>query len=190
MGSPLATVGVINADVSTCVAGWLGRRPDVLPVRMTVKLDPGGNGKTFNVDVVRQRSLVASLVQTVLTNAVDMEGDLPEELTAELQARIEIENHEPILIQDTFSGTSYSGLGAPKALYNQIAGVIDLLMYNSYQPVRIDRIECETRILPAGARPTSNPSSLIRKRTHRATRSRRPCLFGLTRACSSMCRCR
>ena len=29
-------VGVINADVSTCIAGWLGRRPDLLPVRMTL----------------------------------------------------------------------------------------------------------------------------------------------------------
>ena len=32
MGSPLRTVGVINADVSTCVAGWLGRKPDMMPM--------------------------------------------------------------------------------------------------------------------------------------------------------------
>ena len=32
MGSPLKAVGVINADVSTCIAGWLGRKPDMLPV--------------------------------------------------------------------------------------------------------------------------------------------------------------
>src|SRR5262249_514064 len=36
MGSPLRTVGVINADVSTGIAGWTGRKPDMLPVRMTV----------------------------------------------------------------------------------------------------------------------------------------------------------
>ncbi len=41
MGSPLRTVGVINADVSTCIAGWLDREPDMLPVRMTVSRDPG-----------------------------------------------------------------------------------------------------------------------------------------------------
>ena len=39
MGSPLRTVGVINADVSTCIAGWLDRKPDMLPVRMTVSRD-------------------------------------------------------------------------------------------------------------------------------------------------------
>jgi hypothetical protein len=146
MGSPLRAVGVINADVSTCIAGWLDRKPDMLPVRMTVTRESDNIPKTFNVEVVRQRSLVAPLVYTVLTNSVDMEGELPEELTAELQARVEIEGHAPVVIQDTFSGLSYSGGRAPQALYSQVAGVVSLLTYNSYRPVRINRIECQTHI--------------------------------------------
>jgi hypothetical protein len=90
MGSPLKTVGLINADVSTGIAGWLDRKPDLLPVRMTLVREPGGAGQTYNVQVVRQRSLLAGLVFTALTNSVDMEGDLPEEMTAELHARIEV----------------------------------------------------------------------------------------------------
>src|SRR5207248_5439832 len=58
MGSPLKTVGVINADVSTCIAGWLGRSPDLIPVRMTVQGGPDEQAKTFNVRMVRQRSLL------------------------------------------------------------------------------------------------------------------------------------
>src|SRR5262249_52756797 len=75
MGSPLRTVGVINADVSTGIAGWLGRKPDLLPVRMTVALGPKGPSRTFNVQVARQRSLMPTLVFTALTNSVDMEGE-------------------------------------------------------------------------------------------------------------------
>lgn len=148
MGSPLRTVGVINADVSTGIAGWLGREPDLLPVRMTVIQEPNGIRKTFNVKTVRQRALLASLVFTVLTNSVDMEGELPEELTAEFQARIEVEGHAPIIFKDTFSGSSFSGGRAPSALYNPVASVVSLLTFNSYKPVRIQRIECETQILP------------------------------------------
>jgi hypothetical protein len=148
MGSPLKTVGVVNADVSTCIAGWLDRKTDLLPVRMTVKRDPGDSAKTFQVEVVRQRALLASLVYTALTNSVDMEGELPEELTADLKARVDIEGRDAVVIHDTFSGSSYSGGRAPQALYNQIAGVINLLTYNSHQPVRIKSIECETQILP------------------------------------------
>lgn len=146
MGSPLRTVGVINADVSTCIAGWLGRKPDMMPVRMSVALGPKGKSKTFNVQVVRQRSLLASLVYTALTNSVDMEGELPEEMTAEFQARIEIEGQEPVVIKDTFSG--FSGGRAPQALYAPVGVVVNLLTYNPYKPLRIRRIECETRVFP------------------------------------------
>ena len=53
MGSPLRTVGVINADVSTCIAGWLGRKPDLLPVRHDGQARRRRAGQTFNVEVVR-----------------------------------------------------------------------------------------------------------------------------------------
>jgi hypothetical protein len=148
LGSPLRTVGVINADVSTGIAGWLGRKPEMLPVRMTVAREPEGTSRTFNVEIARQRSMLAPLTYSVLTNSVDMEGELPEELTAELSARIEVEDHAPIVIKDTFSGSSYSGGRAPMALYNQIAAVVGLMTYNTYKPVRINRIECDTRIMP------------------------------------------
>jgi hypothetical protein len=145
MGSPLKPVGVINADVSTCIAGWLGRKPDMLPVRMSVALGDKVHPKTFNVQVARQRSLLSTLVFTALTNSVDMEGELPEELTAEFRARIEVEGQAPVVINDTFSG--FSGGRAPQALYSQVAAVVSLLTYNPYKPLRINSIECDTRVL-------------------------------------------
>jgi hypothetical protein len=148
MGSPLKPVGLINADVSTCIAGWLGRKPELLPVRMTLLREPAGTSQTFNVQVVRQRTLLPSLLLTVLTNSVDMEGDLPEEMTARMQATIEVEGHAPLVIHDTFSGSSYSGGRAPQSLYSQIASIVGMLAYNTYQPVQIKRIECQTQITP------------------------------------------
>jgi hypothetical protein len=151
MGSPLRAVGVINADVSTCIAGWLGREPDLIPVRATVLRERGRQSKEFNVRVVRQRALLPSLVFAVLSNSVDMEGDFPEELTARMKARIEVEDHEPVVLEDTYSGPGYTGGRAPRSMYSQIAGTVNLLCYNSFRPVRIKRIECETHIL-AGRR--------------------------------------
>jgi hypothetical protein len=145
MGSPLRTVGVINADTSTGIAGWLGRKPDLLPVRMTVALTPKGPARTFNVQVVRQRALLPALVFTALSNSVDMEGELPEELTAELTARVELEGHDALVLKDTFSG--FSGGRAPAALYSPLAAVLQMLVYNPYQPVRVTRVVCETEIV-------------------------------------------
>jgi hypothetical protein len=146
MGSPLRTVGVINADVSTGIAGWLERKPDMLPVAMRVALGPQGAPRTFNVQLARQRTLLATLVFTALTNSVDMEGELPEELTAEMSARIELEGHPPVVLKDTFSG--FSGGRAPQALYSQVAQMVQTLTYNPHQSLRINRIDCETRVLP------------------------------------------
>ena len=94
--------------------------------------------------MVRQQSLMPALVFTALTNSVDMEGDLPEELTAEFDAKIEVEGREPVVIKDMFSG--FSGGRAPAALYGQVAGVVSLVLNNPYKPLRITRIECETRV--------------------------------------------
>jgi hypothetical protein len=150
MGSPLRTVGVINADVSTGIAGWLERKPDLLPIHMTVQREQSIN-QTFNVEVVRQPSLLGSIVFAALTNSVDMEGDLPDEMTASLEAKIEIEGQPPVIVKDLFSGSSYAGGRAPAALYNPISNLVNLLTFNSYQPIRINRIECETKVL-AGRR--------------------------------------
>jgi SpoIVB peptidase S55 len=145
MGSPLKTVGVINADVSTCIAGWIGRKPEMLPVRMTVALNKE-HARIFNVEIARQRSLLPTLVYTALTNSVDMEGELPEEMTARFRARIELEEGAPIVIDDTFSG--FAGGRAPQALYSQVASVVSLLTFNPLKELRIRRIECETQIEP------------------------------------------
>jgi SpoIVB peptidase S55 len=144
MGSPLRTVGVINADISTCIAGWLGRTPDLLPLKMKVVRSANSTARTFNVEVARHRSLMSSLVFAALSNSVDMEGEMPEEMTADLHARIELEGRPPVIIKDTFSG--FSGGRAPQALYSQVASAVNLLTNNPYKPVRIRCIDCDTTI--------------------------------------------
>jgi hypothetical protein len=150
MGSPLKTVGVINADVSTCVAGWLGREPEMLPVSVTV-LREGGQGKTFNVRMVKQRAMMGMLLQAVLANSVDMEGDMPEEMTANLKVRIEVDGRESVNMSDVFSGNSISGNRAPQALFAQVGLLLNQMNYNAIANLKINRIECTTEIM-AGRR--------------------------------------
>jgi len=120
----------------------------MLPIRTTVTREPEGLSRTYNVEIARQRSMLSPLTYSVLTNSVDMEGEMPDELTADLTARVEVDGHEPIVIKDTFSGSSYSGGRAPAALFSPVTAVVGLMTYNTYKPVRINRIECETRIRP------------------------------------------
>ncbi len=148
MGSPLRTVGVINADVSTCVAGWLDRKPDMLPMRIAFRTDADRPAKSFNVEVMRQRLMLPGLVQSVLTNAVDMEGDLPEEVTARVKVRIELEDRPPLVLDDIISGPQLAGPRGPTALYAPIVPLMQLLVNNNFATVRIKRIDTQTELLP------------------------------------------
>ncbi len=151
MGAPLRTVGVINADVSTCIAGWLDRKPDMLPMQVSFRTDAERPVKTFNVEVIRQRSMLTGLVQAVLTNAVDMEGDMPDETTAVVKLRIELENRPPLMMEDVLSGSQLSGPRGPQALYTSLGPLLQLLTNNNLAPVRIKRIDAATE-LQAGRR--------------------------------------
>jgi len=92
--------------------------------------------------------MLASLVFSCLGNSVDMEGDMPDEVTAELEARFELEGHEAIVLKDTLSGTSFSGSRGPQNLYSQLGTIVNLLNQNPYKPIRIKSIDCTTRIVP------------------------------------------
>jgi hypothetical protein len=148
MGAPLRTVGVINADVSTCIAGWLDRKPDMLPMRVSFRTDAERPVKTFNVEVIRQRSMLAGLVQSVLTNAVDMEGELPEESTVGVKLHVELENRPPLVLDDIMSGPQLAGPRGPQALYASVAPLMQLLLNNNLAPVRIKRIDAATELQP------------------------------------------
>ncbi|MSQ95287.1 MAG: SpoIVB peptidase S55 [Gemmataceae bacterium] len=148
MGSPMRTVGVINADTSTCVAGWLDRQPDMLPLTSTLLREPEGKAQTYHVKIARLRSMLGPLVHAALTNSVDMEGNFPEEMSARVKARIEIEGHEPLILDDWFAGNALVGDRAPQMLYAPLGLLVQQLYNNPFENLRFKSIECATEIQP------------------------------------------
>jgi hypothetical protein len=85
---------------------------------------------------------------SVLSNAVDTEGDLPDELTARLDVKLELEGHPPLAFQDTLSGLRYSGPMGPVSLFGPVANAVAVLTKNPLRRVRIERIETKIEIEP------------------------------------------
>lgn len=148
MGSPLKVVGVLDTDVSTCVAGRLGPAPDMLPMTVKVKTSKYSDPREYHVRMIREPGMLSSLLMSVLTSAIDTEGNLPEELTAHLTASFRIKGQEPITFADTFSGPRYTGQLGAMALFSPLASITNLLVRNSIAPVRIEGIDCEVEIEP------------------------------------------
>ena len=82
----------------------------------------------------------------VLTNAIDTEGNLPEELTARIKATIRLKGHDPIELHDTLSGPRYTGPMGPSALFGSAASIVNILVRNPMAPVRIEAIDCDVEI--------------------------------------------
>jgi hypothetical protein len=147
MGSPLKVVGVLDTDVSTGVAGRLGPRPDMLPLQVRVKTGRYSDPHTYHVQIVREPNLLPTLVMSVLTNAIDTEGNLPEELTAHVNATIAVKGHEPIIVHDTVSGPRYAGMMGPALMFSPVASIVNMLVRNAMEPVRIEAITCDVEIM-------------------------------------------
>jgi len=145
-GSPLRIVGTINADVSTGIAGWLGKQPDLLPLSMRVRHENGGDSHSFKVRIARQKQLIPPLVLAALTNSIDMEGEWPDEATITFTCRIELEGHEPIIIKDSFAGPMYAGSKAPPAVFTPVSSLLAQLLSQPATPIRIKQIDCDTEI--------------------------------------------
>jgi hypothetical protein len=146
MGSPLKIVGVIDTDVSTSIAGRLGVKPDLLPVFIRVKTGHYADAQSYRVRIVREPILLPHLLMSVLTSAIDTEGNLPEELTAQMSATFQVKGSEPITFSDTFSGPRYTGPLGASALFSPLASIVNVLLRNTMAPVRIESIACDVEI--------------------------------------------
>ncbi len=146
LGSPLKVVGVLDTDVSTAVSGRLGAVPDMMPMAVTVQTGRYAEPRTYRVQIAREPNLLPTMVLTVLTNAIDTEGNLPDELTARLEVTIRLKDREPLRLSETLSGPRYTGASGPQALFGPVAATVNLLVRNGLTPVRIEGIEAEVRV--------------------------------------------
>jgi hypothetical protein len=146
MHSPLKTLGVIDTDVSTCVAGRLGQRARMVPMELAIKRAGQPAAHSYKVEVVRQRDMFPSMVFAVLAGAIDTEGNLPEELTVKFDATINVKGRPPLKISDVYAGEQYAGASAPIAVYSIVPNLLNALVRNPFDEVEIESVGCVTEI--------------------------------------------
>ncbi len=146
MGSPLKVVGVMDTDVSTAISGRVGPKPDMMPMTIRMKASRFADEHTYHVQVVREPNMLPTLVLTVLTSAIDTEGDLPDDLTASVVAEIKVAGRDPIRIRETLSGARLSGPSGAGALFASVGNTVHMLARNPLGGVRIESIECDVTL--------------------------------------------
>jgi len=69
-------------------------------------------------------------------------------MSASHQGKIEIEGHDPLILDDWFAGPMFVGDRAPQMLYAPLGLVVQQLSNNSFKTLRFKSIECSTEIQP------------------------------------------
>jgi hypothetical protein len=148
MGSPMKVVGVLDTDVSTAVSGRMGAKPDMMPMSVRIEAGRFAEPHVYHVEIAREPKLLPTLVLSVLTSAIDTEGDMPDELTARVAATIKLANHPPIVLRETLSGPRLGGPMGGSVLFSSIANTVTLLSRNPLERVRIESIDCQVTLEP------------------------------------------
>lgn len=145
MGSALNEVGMVDTDVSTCVAGWMGKSADMLPVSIRVKTDTVE--QNFRCKIVKEKTLLGPLALAALGSCTDMQGQAPLELTAELDAVVKIKGYPPLRWKDRYSGARFSGPRGLMSVFSPVGNLLQILATNQFERPAIESVECSIEIM-------------------------------------------
>lgn len=144
MGSAMDEVGMVDTDVSTCVAGWLGRHAEMLPVNIRVKTDTVE--RNFNCNIVKEKTLLGPLTLAALGSCTDMQGQAPVDMTAQLNAIVKIKGYPPLEWSDRYSGARYSGQRGLMNVFAPIGNLLSILSTNPFERPVIESVECSVEL--------------------------------------------
>jgi hypothetical protein len=146
MGSALVPVGRIDTDVSTCVAGRVGKSADLVPVTMRFRNRASSFDRTFRCEIIRDQTMLGPLAMSALASCGTLEGQAPIEMTARMTTCVEFEGFAPLIFDDVLSGSQYSGSRGLIRMYGPIANLLTILSSNPWHRPRIVRVECATEV--------------------------------------------
>jgi len=131
------TIGTIQQDRATTVAGLTGVRPDMVGMTVSLRRD-GGPARRFSFELGDHPLLTPLLAYTALTGIiVEHEHDIGH-ATYRVRARIAIDGHAPVEIDDVHAGEQ-PGAAAASA----VAVPLSSLLTNGRDPVRVRAISVD-----------------------------------------------
>jgi hypothetical protein len=146
LGSPLARIGRIDADVSTGIAGTLGGKPRTIPVTIHAQGPTSSEPRRLQCQVAWVPALFSSLFVTTLAAGLDAEGQAPAELTVRLRAKLRFASNEVIEVNKVFSGESVVGPAGLTTALSSVASLISKGVNNPISPLVIESVDCDAEV--------------------------------------------
>jgi hypothetical protein len=129
------TIGTIQQDRPTTIAGRLGPGPQMIPITVSLRSDHAP-ARTFNFSVVKDLLFTPVMTSSVLANLFASYERQFGATTFAVQGKVLVSGHEAVRFDNLFSGDS-----AAAAASASVIAPLSALVGNDYEPVNVDKIE-------------------------------------------------
>ncbi|MDQ1406854.1 MAG: hypothetical protein QOG55_2483 [Acidobacteriaceae bacterium] len=139
------SIGTITGDHLTAVTGKLGTPPAMIPLELTLSV--AGAEKQLHFQLVNHPRLTPILVALTTFSGLTQNSLYGEGTTLHLSGEIQLKNHTPVLIENTFApGDALSPDGLPIALTMQ--SIFSRLFTNNFEATAIERVSLRVESVP------------------------------------------
>jgi hypothetical protein len=136
------TIGTLQQDRATAIAGTLGKGPALIPMRVTLESQRGQGAqgsltkRTFTYQLVNDQLFTPLLAYVAMFNTLGTYERQFGAATFTIKSRARIKGHGDLSVEDVFTGDSPI-LGAATA----VAGPITMLLSNDIAPVALEGLD-------------------------------------------------
>ncbi|HEV3483868.1 MAG TPA: hypothetical protein VG106_00565, partial [Vicinamibacterales bacterium] len=136
------TIGTLQQDRATAIAGTLGKGPALIPMRVTLESQrangaaAASTARTFNYQLVNDQLFTPLLAYVAMFNTLGTYERQFGAATFSIKSRARFKGHGDLVVEDVFTGDSPI-LGAATA----VAGPISMLLSNDIAPVALEALD-------------------------------------------------
>lgn len=142
MGNATADVGVLDQDRQPAIAGRIGTKATMVPIRVVVNSPDRKEKREWNVEATDQPMFFPLVAAAVVGNAFRVSEPIAENAAVEMKVTFHLPGgRPPLVLRETLTGLAgTAGLGEVSGLVGNVAKA---LTYNGFSRLRIEAIEAE-----------------------------------------------
>jgi hypothetical protein len=146
LGSGLGATGAMDTDEMVAIAGTIGRKARMIPMKITVDWPGEGRSQSFNYEVCQHNNLTPALVRYLISDAAIGWHDLPEQHTVVYDVSVEFDKLGTYTSSNIASGRSIS-----PAISDATRPIFALLNNPLGEPAKINSVDVRMTVKPQDA---------------------------------------
>lgn len=145
MGNATDDVGVLDQDRQPAIAGRIGTKATMVPIRVKVSSPDRKQQREWHVEATDQPMFFPLVAAAVVGNAFRVSEPIAENAAVEMKVTFHLPGgREPLVLRETLTGLGgSSGLGEVSGLVGNVAKA---LTYNGFSRLRVEAIEAEFEV--------------------------------------------